>query len=106
MELVLGLACLIGIIVAISKYLTRKRRERLWEKYQDQSIVEGIMEAKIWQGMSEEQLIDSWGRPVAKDHKVLKTKTSEIFKYNQTGKNRFASRVKLDNGIVVGWEQR
>lgn len=106
MELLIGLACLIGVAVAISKYLTQKRRERLWEKYQDQSIVEGIMEGKIWQGMSEEQLIDSWGRPAAKDHKVLKTKKTEIFKYNQTGKNRFASRVKLDNGMVVGWEQR
>jgi hypothetical protein len=104
--LVLGLACLIGVIIAISKHLTRKRRERLWEKYQDQSIVEGIMEGKIWQGMSEEQLIDSWGRPIAKDHKVLKTKTTETFKYNQTGKNHFASRVKLDNGKVVGWEKK
>jgi hypothetical protein len=106
MEVVLGLACLIVIIVAISKHLTRKRRERLWEKYKDQSVVEGIMKGLLWQGMSEEQLIDSWGRPVAKDHKVLKTKKTEIFKYNQTGKNRFASRVKLDNGIVVGWDKR
>lgn len=64
------------------------------------------MKRLIWQGMTEEQLIDSWGKPVAKDHRIYKTKISETFKYNQIGKNRFGSRVRLERGIVVGWEQK
>jgi len=64
------------------------------------------MRRVIWQGMTQEQLIDSWGRPVARDQKIYKTKTAETFKYNQTGKNRFGSRVQVENGLVVGWSQK
>jgi hypothetical protein len=38
--------------------------------------------------------------------KVLKTKTTQVYKYNRYGKNRFHDRVKIDDGIVVGWEQK
>lgn len=76
------------------------------EKYNDAEIVESIMKKLIWQGMSEEQLIDSWGHPAAKDQKLYKTKITEIFKYNQTGKNRFSNRVRVENSIVVGWEKK
>jgi len=85
---------------------TKRRRQELLEKYGDESVVERIMNRIIWQGMSQEQLIDSWGRPVAKDQKVYKTKIAETFKYNQTGKNQFKDRVLLENGFVVGWKQR
>ena len=64
------------------------------------------MNQLVWQGMSEDQLIDSWGAPVAGDQKIYKTKVSETFKYNQTSRNRFGSRVWVENGIVVGWEQK
>ena len=40
--------------------------------YGDESIVENIMNKMIWQGMTESQLIDSWGRPVARDQKIYK----------------------------------
>ncbi|MDR3500684.1 MAG: hypothetical protein P4L72_15830 [Parvibaculum sp.] len=106
MGYVLIIVAVIGFVVAIKIYLDTKRRERLMAKYGDVRVVDDIMNAKVWQGMSEEQLIESWGRPVAKDHKIFKTKVSETFKYNMTGKNRFGSRVKLENGIVVGWEQK
>lgn len=106
MEYFLIIIALIGVAVTVKIYLDAKRRERLMAKYGDARIVEDIMNAKVWQGMSEEQLIDSWGPPAAKDHKIFKTKTSETFKYNMTGKNRFRERVKLENGFVVGWEQK
>lgn len=75
-------------------------------KYQDPIVVERIMNKEIWQGMTDEQLVDSWGRPEAKDSKLYKTKTSEIFKYGKIGKNRFVERVTVENGIVVGWHQK
>jgi len=106
MEIILLLAVIAGSVFAYLGYAAKKRREYLLSKYGDASVVEMIMQRKIWQGMTEEQLIDSWGQPSAKDNKVYKTKTTQIFKYNQTGKNRFANRVRVDNCIVVGWEQK
>ncbi len=64
------------------------------------------MNKTIWEGMSQAQLIDSWGLPAAKDQKVYKTKIAETFKYNQTGKRSFANRVTVENGIVVGWNSK
>jgi len=90
--------------VAIAAQANNARRKRLMEKYGDAQVVDRIMGKMIWQGMSAEQLIDSLGRPVATDRKVYKTKTSETYKYDQAGKNRFRRRVTIENGIVVGWD--
>lgn len=95
------------IAIAIIQHIKTKRRIKLlMEKYNDIDTVKSIMKKLIWQGMSEEQLIDSWGSPAEKDHKVYKKKISKTYKYNQTGKNRFGNRVQLENGIVVGWNKR
>ena len=104
--MLLGIAIIVVAIIGAIAFLKMKRRERLMLKYNDAEIVDKIMNKRIWQGMSQEQLIDSWGSPVTKDQKHLKTKTTEIFKYNQTGKNRFSNRVRVENGIVVGWEKK
>jgi hypothetical protein len=90
------------VCVGIALYLRKKRRDALMAKYGDAAIVEKIMNRMVWQGMSEEQLIDSWGRPVARDQKVYKSKVTVVFKYQQTSKKRFARRVTVENGIVVG----
>lgn len=76
------------------------------EKYGDEGVVDMIMRRTMWQGMSSEQLRDSLGAPVAVDRKIYKTKVAETYKYSQTGKNRFRCRVKVENDIVVGWEQK
>ncbi len=55
-------------------------------KYGDASIVDRIMAAEMWQGMTAEMLTDSWGRPVDRDREVYKTRTTETWKYGQTGK--------------------
>jgi hypothetical protein len=104
---IIAIIILIGIAIALIKSaLSALRRKALLEKYGDATIVDRIMKGKIWQGMSLEQLIDSWGTPAAKDHKIYKTKISETYKYNPAGKNRFRSRVKIEDGFVVGWEQK
>jgi len=112
-ELLLVVGALIAAIAAWKAYQEKQRRNRLAEKrsrlidrYHDENVVNLIMDSKIWQGMSQEQLIESWGEPAAKDQKIYKTKITETFKYNQTSRTRFGSRVKVENGIVVGWEQK
>ncbi|MGE8131681.1 hypothetical protein ACQKQD_32510 [Methylobacterium sp. NPDC080182] len=90
-----------------AKRRARKRRyDRLMAKYGDASIVDRIMAAEMWQGMTAEMLTDSWGRPVDRDREVYKTRTTETWKYGQTGKNRFKNRVVVENDVVVGFKQR
>lgn len=104
MELVLVFV-LIGVgILAIKSLMNQARRKKLMAKYGDVEIVDLIMKKVVWQGMHVEHLLDALGRPAAIDRKVYKTKTSQTFKYDQSGKNRFRRRVTLENDVVVGWD--
>jgi hypothetical protein len=82
----------------------RERYMQLMRKYNDQQVVEAIMQNRVWQGMSDEQLIDSRGAPEDKDQTVYKTKTKETWKYGRIGRNRFQERIYVENGTVVGWK--
>lgn len=95
-----------GVPPAQAKATRALRYVNALEKYGDPQIAANIADHMIWAGATEEQLTESWGRPVSVDQKLLKTKTKEVWKYNRTGKNRYGSRVTLENGEVVGWEQK
>jgi len=84
----------------------RRRREALIAKYGSEQVADDIISRKVWQGMTSEQLMDSWGQPQDVDKKVYKQKTNETWKYGRTGKNRYSQRVFIENGVVVGWEQK
>ncbi len=98
------LAIVLVIFIALSAMLAR--RMRLTLKYKDEQLVEDLLDETFWQGQTEEQLRDSLGEPLDIDQKVLKTKTKEIWKYQQTGKNRYALKITLENGVVVAWDQK
>lgn len=112
--LIIALIIIVVIgIVLVSAYKNKKRREdverrraALLAKYYDAKIVDMIMRHMFWQGQSQEQLLDSLGRPADIDQKVMKTKVKEIWKYNQTGTNRFGLRITIENNVVVGWDQK
>jgi hypothetical protein len=93
-----------GAIFIFNSIKRREQRQRLVAKYGEE-IADRILAHTIWQGMTEEQLLDSWGAPADKDHEIRKTLTKETWKYQQTGRNRFRNRVFLENGIVIGWKQ-
>jgi uncharacterized membrane protein len=65
-----------------------------------------IMAGTMWQGQSEEQLTETLGRPEDIDSRIMKTKHREVWKYHPAGKNRYRLRVTLENGTVVGWDQK
>ncbi len=98
---------IIGVLAyAFREYKRKRRREQLFVKYGDTAVVERLMNRQVWQGMSKAQLIDSLGKPTKIDTKIQKTKSTEIYKYNQTGKNRFGRKIQIDNGLVTGWEDK
>ncbi|MFK3862525.1 DUF2057 domain-containing protein [Pseudoalteromonas rhizosphaerae] len=100
-----GVFIVVGFFV-LGHYQNKVRKKRLMEKYRDARIVERLMKKMFWQGQSQEQLLDSLGKPVDIDQKVLKTKTKEIWKYNRTGKGRYGLRITLENGEVIGWDKK
>ncbi len=92
---------LVLLVFSFLTYLLTKRT-RLIMKHKDDELVEMLMKEKFWVGQTKEQLIDSLGEPLAVDQRVLKTKVKEVWKYEQTGKNRYGLIITLDDGVVVG----
>ncbi len=106
--------CVLAIvaIIALSAFRAhlRQKARAEWEaemyaKYGTR-IGKDIISGRVWQGETDEQLRDSLGRPVDIDEKVLKTKRREIWKYRHQGANRYGLRITLENGAVVGWEEK
>ncbi len=87
-------------------YYEKERHETLISKYKDEEVVNNIINEIVWQGETNEQLIDSLGKPKAIDNKLLKTKKKEIYKYYHQGANRYKLRITLENDVVVGWDNK
>jgi len=83
----------------------KKRRETLTMRFGPQ-IADAIMRRQIWQGQTEEMLLESRGAPADMSETVLKTKVKRTYKYDRVAANRFALKVLVENGVVVGWEDR
>lgn len=64
------------------------------------------MARSIWQGATEEMIIESIGRPIDVDERVMKTKRKHVFKYHQRGKGKFALRITFEDGLLVGWDDK
>jgi hypothetical protein len=106
---VLLVAAVIGGTVlraSIRRKRENARRDFIYSKYGKSQLAEDIIARRFWTGQTAEQLRDSLGPAVDVDQKVLKTKVKEVWKYAQRGTNRFALRITLDDGIVVGWDEK
>jgi uncharacterized membrane protein len=96
---------IIGLVIASRANKLRKRLDALRSKYPEE-IVQRILGGQIWQGQTEEQLIDAIGSPAEVDTKVLKTMQREIWKYGRISAKRFRLRITVENGMVAGWDQK
>jgi hypothetical protein len=106
---VLPLAVCVAVIGALIWYASNKRKKRLEylrSKYRDETVVQGILAHRFWQGQTAEQLVDSLGKPPSVDERVLKAKEREVWKYNPRGANRYDLRITVESGIVIGWDQK
>jgi hypothetical protein len=83
----------------------RQRRDALVERFGVDDAGR-IVRGEIWVGATADMIRESLGSPADKDQKVLKTKSKEIWKYHPAGTNRYKLRVTLENGVVVGWEDK
>ena len=102
---------LTGIVLVVlggGVYLASKHTEEEYEKllarYNHAEIAHRIMNKEFWQGQTKDQLKDSLGPPVDTTTEILRSKTREIWKYNQKTKNQFGLKITLENNVVVGWK--
>jgi hypothetical protein len=108
--ILIGLLTIVALSTVVIVCGNISRRERLARerrclvaKYGEE-VADRIIARQVWQGMTDEQLTESWGAPVDVGREITRTKVKETWKYGQTGKNRFRQRVSLEDGIVVGWK--
>jgi hypothetical protein len=88
----------------VKAWARKRRRDDLIARF-GVEIADLIISRSVWEGMTEEQLNESIGKPAQADRKILRSKDVKTLKFGQTGKNRFAMRVTVENGLVVGWTQ-
>ena len=99
--IVVGLIVLLCLAVAGQLW----HRQELRRRYAGSPYQEDILAGRIRVGMTTQELFDSWGPPEATDVRVLKTKVVHTYKYARTGARSFRQRVKVEDGVVVGWSQ-
>jgi|SRR6185437_8054081 len=104
MEFLVFIGLGIGLWILYGVASRAQRRKALLEKYGNEDLVERLMRREVWEGQTSEQLLDSRGNPETIDNKVLKTKTTNTWKYNRIGRGQYAIRIIVENNIVVGWK--
>lgn len=108
---------LVIVIFLLSHFLEKAcfafQKLKLTKKYGDEELADKIMKGSLWKGQTEEQLIDSVGRPTYFVQEEITSRTRDIWMYEQdkakygryrdfgTKKPKF--EVYLENGIVMSW---
>jgi hypothetical protein len=110
-----GISTLFITAKSISKALdlfgTKKRSRNarlayLRAKYNDEGMVQALMNGQFWQGQTSGQLKDALGYPHAIDDVQLKSRKREIWKYRPIGVNRYSLRITLDDDLVACWVEK
>ncbi len=104
--IVAGLLAVALLVFLFARWALAQRRRHLIERYYDPSIADRIMKGMYWRGQTADQLRDAIGKPADIDQTVLKTKVKEIWKYQPSGKRRYGLKITLDDGVVIGWEDK
>lgn len=96
---------LMGVLAWLVAKLYGKaaRRRRLVERF-GEAAAKAILEHRFWQGATRDMMIESLGSPVDVKESVYKTKVKHTYCYQPVAKNRYALRLYLEDGVVVGWD--
>jgi len=65
-----------------------------------------IWRRELWLGMSPEMVREIHGPPVAIEEQVSASRVRHIMKYRHMGGLRFGLRINVEDGAVVGWEDK
>ena len=106
MKFILIITLIVIAVIYIAHLTNKAKRKRLMYIYNDFALVERLMKGEFWQGQTTNQLTDSIGKPDDIGRQVLKSKTKETWKYQKKGNNRYGLKIFVEDGIVVGWEQK
>lgn len=95
----LAIVAIIGVLMVFGFIkMETERTSTANQKYADHpELRTAILQKKIWIGMTEDQLIDSWGSPTKRTLRQLKTKYKETLSFG-TYQSAY-----LENGRVTGW---
>lgn len=100
------IAAFLLLLLLLNMAKKRARLKYLRGRYLDEGIVQKILAKRFWIGQTAEQLTDSLGPPVATDHKSLKTKNRDTWKYQRNGVNRYGLRITVEDGLVTAWDSK
>lgn len=85
----------------------RRARHAALEASYGAAGADSIMRRQLWIGAPEPAVREIFGAPDDVEERVLKTKTKRILKYRDPSHaGRYVTKVTLDDGAVVGWEDR
>lgn len=104
--LVLIIAGFVVLKLVFRAAQAKARRDRIYQKYGRTEVADRIFKKVVWVGETAAQLRDSLGNPLDIDEKVLRTKRKEIWKYIRKGTNRYGLRITVENGEVIGWDEK
>ena len=90
---------------AAADLLHQHRWERLCQRF-GEDAARSISSGSLWVGATAEMVVEMLGDPIDVEETVMRTKTKRTLKYARTGANRYGLRVFVDDGIVVGWEDK
>jgi hypothetical protein len=80
-----GFIAIMVSLLAFHFYAEGARRQEIKDQYGDSERGELILKRQIFQGMSQWELISSWGQPDAKETTILKSKCKETWMYGKSG---------------------
>lgn len=104
---VFAVLALVAVVYGLARVLAWDARRRyLLRTYGDKRTVRALMRGQVWQGMTQAMLEDALGKPAAVDEQVSRDRLRFTWKYLPLGSNRYRLRVKLENGVVTGWQRQ
>jgi hypothetical protein len=98
---------------ADAEALARREQAERWQRDYERGLEERfgadnaqrILVKEIWQGATAEMVLEMLGEPADKARRVFKTKTTETWKYEPFGKNRYRVKITFENDVCVGWDK-
>lgn len=106
----IGPAAIVGgsiLFVLLLKALWKwRRKSALLKKYGDPETVNRILKKIIWVGQTSVQLQDSLGVPKDVDESVYMMRREQVWTYRARKGSSCGLRVRMEDGIVIGWEDR